>query len=111
MAAFALGVLVLQIALGGWTSSNYAALACPDLPTCQGSWWPPADFQAAFEPARDISINEGRGFASPALVAIQLTHRIGAVVLTVALLVAFGAALRAAGAARRCWPRSPLRPR
>jgi cytochrome c oxidase assembly protein subunit 15 len=95
LAALGLGVLVLQIALGGWTSSNYAALACPDLPTCQGSWWPPSDFHAGFDPARDISINEGRGFASLALVAIQLTHRIGAVLLTVALLIAVAAALRA----------------
>ena len=44
----ALMVLALQIALGGWTSSNYAALACPDFPTCQGSWWPPSDYAHAF---------------------------------------------------------------
>ncbi|HEV7985614.1 MAG TPA: COX15/CtaA family protein [Steroidobacteraceae bacterium] len=95
LAVFGLGVLVLQIALGGWTSSNYAALACPDVPTCQGSWWPAADFHAGFQPARDISINEGRGFASLALVAIQLTHRMGAALLTAALLVAALAAFRA----------------
>jgi len=39
---------VLQIALGGWTSSNYAALACPDLPRCQGAWWPETDYRNAF---------------------------------------------------------------
>lgn len=95
LAAFGLGALVLQLVLGGWTSSNYAALACPDLPTCQGRWWPPTDFHAGFDPTRDISINQGSGFGSAALVAIQLSHRIGAVLLTVALLVAVLAALRA----------------
>ena len=48
LAGIGLLILILQIALGGWTSSNYAAIACPDLPTCQGSWWPPADFRAAY---------------------------------------------------------------
>ena len=95
-AAFGLVVLVLQIVLGGWTSSNYAALACPDLPTCQAAWWPPADFQAGFIPTRDVAmINEAPGFGSLALVAIQLTHRIGAVLLSLTLLFAGIAALRA----------------
>jgi cytochrome c oxidase assembly protein subunit 15 len=88
LAGFGLVMLVLQIVLGGWTSSNYAALACPDLPTCQAAWWPPADFQAGFSPTRDVS-------GGLALVAIQLTHRIGAVVLSLALLFAGIAALRA----------------
>ena len=95
LAVVALVALVLQIALGGWTSSNYAALACPDVPTCQGNWWPAADFRAGFQPARDISIDEGQGFASPSLVAIQLAHRMGAALLTAALLVAAMAAFRA----------------
>ncbi|MGH8403845.1 MAG: COX15/CtaA family protein, partial [Gammaproteobacteria bacterium] len=47
-AAVALAVLVCQIALGGWTSSNYAGIACPDFPTCQAQWWPPMDFRDAF---------------------------------------------------------------
>jgi len=47
-ALMALAALLLQIALGGWTSSNYAAVACPDFPTCQQSWWPPMDFRDAF---------------------------------------------------------------
>src|SRR5580692_5583330 len=76
-AALGLIVLVLQIVLGGWTSSNYAALACPDLPTCQNAWWPAADFKDGFSPGREVVINEGPGFASVALVAIQLVHRIG----------------------------------
>lgn len=95
IAAIALGVLALQIALGGWTSSNYAALACPDVPRCQGHWMPESDFKAGFSLGRDISINSGRGFSAPALVAIQLTHRFGVLVVTLALLTAAAAALRA----------------
>jgi heme a synthase len=94
-AGLGLVVLVLQILLGGWTSSNYAALACPDLPTCQGAWWPPADFQAGFSPTREVAINDGSGTGGLAQVAIQLTHRIGAVLLSVTLLFAGIAALRA----------------
>jgi cytochrome c oxidase assembly protein subunit 15 len=51
------GVLLLvflQIALGGWVSSNYAVLACRDFPTCQGSWWPPADFVEGFRLDRQL---------------------------------------------------------
>jgi cytochrome c oxidase assembly protein subunit 15 len=87
--------LVLQIALGGWTSSNYAAIACPDLPVCQGSWWPDADFRSAFVLWRDLDINyEGGVLANPARVAIHLTHRVGAMVASLSLLVAALAALR-----------------
>ncbi|MEO8224733.1 MAG: COX15/CtaA family protein, partial [Gammaproteobacteria bacterium] len=51
-------VLVGQIALGGWTSSNYAALACPDVPTCQGEWWPTeVNFAEAFVPWRGLGVN------------------------------------------------------
>ena len=104
LAVFGLIALVVQIVLGGWTSSNYAALACPDLPTCQDAWWPPTDFQSGFSPARDVALNDGRGFGSLALVAIQLTHRIGALVLSLMLLFAGIAALRAHAAARPAWP-------
>ncbi|HEY3809250.1 MAG TPA: COX15/CtaA family protein [Steroidobacteraceae bacterium] len=95
LALVALCVLALQIALGGWTSSNYAALACPDLPVCQGSWWPNADFHAGFNLARDFGSDAAAGLGGPALVAIQLTHRVGASVLTLALLAAIIVALRA----------------
>jgi cytochrome c oxidase assembly protein subunit 15 len=95
LALLALAALLLQIALGGWTSSNYAATACPDLPTCQGSWWPPADFEAGFVLWRGLDINyEGGVLANPARVAIQVTHRLGALVATLALLAAVIAALR-----------------
>jgi cytochrome c oxidase assembly protein subunit 15 len=55
------GVLVLQIMLGGWTSTNYAALACPDFPTCQGEWWPETDFANAFVPWRGLGIDYAGG--------------------------------------------------
>jgi cytochrome c oxidase assembly protein subunit 15 len=91
----ALIALVIQIALGGWTSSNYAAIACPDFPQCQGSWWPHTDYRDAFVLWRGLDINyEGGVLEHPARVAIHLTHRIGAVVASLALLFAAFAVLR-----------------
>jgi cytochrome c oxidase assembly protein subunit 15 len=79
-------VLALQIALGGWVSSNYAAFACPDFPTCQASIWPEMDFRDAFVLWRGLGIDyEGGVLDHPARVAIHVTHRIGAV-LTALLL-------------------------
>jgi cytochrome c oxidase assembly protein subunit 15 len=77
----AAAALVLQISLGGWTSSNYAALACPDFPTCQTQWWPAiADFKEAFVLWRGIGIDyEGGVLDHPARVAVHFTHRLGAV--------------------------------
>lgn len=81
----ALGIvlLVCQIALGGWTSSNYAALACStDFPTCQGSWWPATDFHEGFVLWRGVGVNyEGGVLDMAARSAIQITHRIGALVV------------------------------
>lgn len=92
IALIALGV---QIALGGWTSSNYAAVACPDLPQCQGKWWPETDYRDAFILWRGLDINyEGGVLAHPARVAIHLTHRIGALVASLALLLAAIAVVR-----------------
>jgi cytochrome c oxidase assembly protein subunit 15 len=80
-AVFALLVLGVQITLGGWTSTNYAALACPDLPTCQGEWWPETDFDSAFVPWHGLGIDyEGGILDGPARTAIHLTHRLGAIV-------------------------------
>ena len=75
-------VLVCQIALGGWTSSNYAALACPDLPTCQGEWWPDSiDFAEGFVMWRGLGVDYEFGvLEAPARVAIHYTHRLGALV-------------------------------
>lgn len=81
LAAVALLVLVGQIALGGWTSSNYAALACPDFPTCQGQWVPPMDAANAFRLHRELGYSaDGELLSLPALTAIQWTHRVGALV-------------------------------
>ncbi len=106
-ALLGVGVLTLQIALGGWTSSNYAALACTDFPTCQQQWWPPMDFSAAFQPGGKADINYKYGVLDGAArTAIHVMHRIGAL-LTLLLLGGFllalllhkpPAALRAAAA-------------
>lgn len=91
----ALIALGLQIALGGWTSSNYAAVACPDFPKCQAQWWPETDYPDAFVLWRGLDINyEGGVLAHPARVAIHLTHRIGAIVASLALLLAAFSVLR-----------------
>jgi cytochrome c oxidase assembly protein subunit 15 len=95
MAGIGLVVLAVQIALGGWTSSNYAATACPDLPTCQNAWWPQADFRDAFVPWRGLGVNyQGGVLDLPARIAIHFTHRLGALIATLALV---GAALTALG--------------
>jgi cytochrome c oxidase assembly protein subunit 15 len=81
-ALIALIVLIIQIALGGWTSSNYAALACPDLPTCNGEWWPEnANFAEGFVLWRGLGIDYEFGVLdTPSRVAIHYTHRLGAMV-------------------------------
>ncbi len=77
----ALCVLILQISLGGWTSSNYAALACPDFPTCQGVWWPNMDFNEGFILWRGLGVDyEGGVLHGSARTAIHMAHRIGAIV-------------------------------
>lgn len=89
LATLALLALIAQIALGGWTSSNYAALACPDFPTCQGSWWPNPDFREGFVMWRGIGPNYEFGvLESPARAAIHLAHRFGAIVAFVLLGIA-----------------------
>jgi cytochrome c oxidase assembly protein subunit 15 len=86
LSALALLVVVGQIVLGGWTSSNYAATACPDFPTCQGAWWPQADFADGFVAWRGLGINyEGGVLPQMARLAIQLAHRFGAVLTTLLL--------------------------
>lgn len=86
-----LGVLLVQIALGGWTSANYAALACGiEFPRCLGQWWPPHDFREALVLWRGIGVDyEGGVLDAPARTAIQLMHRIfaGVVLVYMAALV------------------------
>lgn len=85
-ALLGLAALLLQIALGGWTSSNYAAVACPDFPTCQQAWWPHMDFRDAFVLWRGLAIDYTGGvLANPARIAIHVTHRIGALVVALSL--------------------------
>jgi len=101
LALAALIVLAVQIALGGWTSSNYAALACADFPTCQGRWWPATDFAHAFVLWRGVELNyEGGVLGGPARAAIQLTHRLGACAATLMLVLAAGSTLRRAATRR-----------
>lgn len=81
-------VVAIQIILGGWTSTNYAAVACPDLPTCQGQWVPEdMDYADAFILWRGLDINYAGGVLDhPARVAIHFTHRAWALVATLAVL-------------------------
>ncbi|HET7776609.1 MAG TPA: COX15/CtaA family protein [Azospira sp.] len=91
--------LFLQIGLGGWVSSNYAAPACPDLPACRGQWLPPMDFAQGFALHRELGQTAtGEPLSLAALTAIQWSHRLGA--LLVALL-ALGRALALYRAGRR----------
>ena len=90
-------VLIVQISLGGWTSTNYAAAACPDFPTCQSSYWPDMDFKNGFVLWRGLGIDyEGGVLDAPARVAIHYTHRLGAYFTAIVLgLVVIGALRRA----------------
>jgi cytochrome c oxidase assembly protein subunit 15 len=97
LALAALTLVAVQIVIGGWTSSNYAAVACPDFPRCQGSWAPPMDFRNAFVLWRGLGIDyEGGVLGHPARTAIHYTHRLGAVVVAAVLLTLAAAAYRRA---------------
>jgi len=89
---------LVQIALGGWVSTNYAVLACSEVPTCSaGLWWPDPDFRQGFELWRHLGQTANGGLLPfAALTAIHLAHRIGAGVLTL-VLIAFAWALARAG--------------
>ncbi len=91
-----IAVVILQITLGGWTTSNYADVACPDFPTCQNAWLPPMDFANGFNVLQDIGPNYlGGTLDNAARVAIHFSHRIGAIVtLLVLCAVLFSLLLR-----------------
>ena len=98
-------LLGVQIALGGWTSANYAALACgAEFPKCAGQWWPAHDFREGFVLWRGIGVDyEGGILDNEARVAIQLAHRLMAVLvfghlLAVAIRLLRGPGLRGWGA-------------
>ena len=87
LSILAIVILICQIALGGWVSANYAALACVDFPTCQQQWWPQMDFREAFILWRGLGVDYEFGILEhPARVAIHVTHRIGAVVTAAVIL-------------------------
>ena len=86
LAVFA--VLLLQIALGAWVSSNYAVLACSGFPQCNGAWWPDMDFGQGFTLQRELGRAGDGGFLPvQALVAIHMVHRLFALLATLALLL------------------------
>ncbi len=81
MAAVGLAAVIVQAVLGGWTSSNYAALACPDFPLCQGQLWPEMDFADGMNISQSIGPNYlGGQLDNTARTAIHMAHRVGAVV-------------------------------
>ncbi len=88
LAVIGLIIVVIQIFLGGWTSSNYAALACGvDFPTCAGQWWPKMNFASGFDISHTSGINYEFGILdSPARTAIQFVHRVGALIVFVYLI-------------------------
>ena len=92
LATWGLALLsVVQVALGGWVSTNYAVLACSEFPTCQGQWWPPMDFDHGFTLLRELGAGKDGGYLPfAALTAIHYTHRLMAyAVLTALLLLAW----------------------
>jgi len=87
-AFLALLLVIVQIALGGWTSANYAAIACPDLPTCHGVWWPAADYAQGFNIFQHVGPNYLGGLLdNHARTAIHFVHRLGAVTVSLVLVV------------------------
>ena len=99
LACFAL--LFAQIALGGWVSTNYAVLACPDLPLCHGQLIPEADFAGGFTLWRPLGVlPNGDLLPAAALTAIHWTHRMGALVVFIvvgAFVGVFSSACKKAG--------------
>src|SRR5258706_313607 len=94
------GLSALQIALGGWVSTNYAVLACGGFPSCQGSWWPEMDFEHGFALLRELgSGKDGGALPFAALTAIHYVHRLVAYALLLAMAV-FAWRLHANGLAR-----------
>ncbi|MDW7748405.1 COX15/CtaA family protein [Halomonas sp.] len=84
----ALLLLVGQLALGGWTSSNYAGIACQGFPTCNGQWWPAMDWSEGFHLTQTVGPNYLHGqLHAEARSAIQVGHRLGALALGLSLLL------------------------
>lgn len=82
-----LAIVALQVALGGWVSTNYAVLACRGFPQCNGQWWPDPDFVQGFQLLRELGKGSAGDFVEfHALVAIHLAHRVFALAATAAVL-------------------------
>ena len=92
-------LVAVQLALGGWVSTNYAVLACSDFPTCQGAWWPTMDFGHGFTVLRELGEGRDGGWLPfAALTAIHVTHRLFAgLVFAAMLLLAWRLRRHAAG--------------
>lgn len=91
-------LLVGQLALGGWASSNYAGIACQGFPTCNGQWWPAMDWSEGFHLTQTVGPNYLHGqLHAEARSAIQVGHRLGALVLGLGLLLLAMRHWRAAG--------------
>lgn len=85
----ATALLLVQISLGAWVSTNYAVLACSDFPTCQGVWWPPMNFSEGFQLWRPLGERaDGNLLSFAALTAIHYTHRAMAAVVLALLATA-----------------------
>jgi cytochrome c oxidase assembly protein subunit 15 len=97
-------LVIAQIALGGWVSTNYAALACTDFPTCHGEWLPEMDFGHGFQLRRELGMTaQGAPLSNAALNAIHWTHRAGALVVLVYLGVIAYVAAGMTGVRRYGW--------
>jgi cytochrome c oxidase assembly protein subunit 15 len=91
-ARFALAAVILQVALGGWVTSNYAALACADFPTCYGQYWPEMDMVSGFNILQSVGPNYLGGLLdNESRIAIHWAHRLGAIAV---LILAGSLALR-----------------
>ena len=88
LAFLALFALIGQLALGGWTSANYAGIVCADFPTCQGKWWPPMDWQLAFNfSGVGIFNSPGIPLENTPRVTIQMAHRLGALIVSIVVIL------------------------
>jgi cytochrome c oxidase assembly protein subunit 15 len=106
LATLALLVLVMQLFLGGWVSTNYAALACPDFPTCHGSLLPKTELSRAFTLWHGHDIDYEYGVLDVAARAtVHLVHRYGAAIVAI---VVGGLALYLLRAPARVWQRLGL---
>ncbi|MEY4562566.1 MAG: hypothetical protein RLZZ618_1843 [Pseudomonadota bacterium] len=104
LAWLVLALTLAQATLGGWVSTNYAVLACTDFPQCQGQWWPVMDFEHGFAVLRPLGLgHDGEALSFAGLVAIHFVHRLGAVVLTLGVVVLAWALYRVGTPVHRRW--------